>query len=422
MHEDSTNSYLIKDIKFFGSPRRILLQSANGPCPLLAICNILLLRNQIRIPSDSRYVSFAELVEIVSNFLFDANAAATSGGSETTSSRDANLQENINSSLEILPRLNVGLDVNCRFSGPTEFEYTSELAVFDLLDICLYHGWVVSEQDQKAYKTFGHLTYNQIVERLIAFDEAQQRIVAASAAEAGADGGEVAAEGDAAAEEKIIEDGLLIKDFMDRTASQLSFEGLLALHDIVRERQLVVFFRNSHFSTLLKYSGELYLLCTDIAFSTSHVLWERLDQVDGDTSYCDADFQANTAHSEEAAAQAAAEAAQETAWTAAIAGEGGGGGHGSLQEQSDALLARQLMEQDLQDAQQQRLAQQQQPPAVQGQVVGVNAAAGEGEVPHGADVIKGRDWQTKLYERGQKKWKGVFRAVICEEARRQRCR
>merc|ERR1711963_1284905 len=78
---------------------------------------------------------------------------------------------------------------------------------------------------------------------------------------------------------------------MDRTASQLSYEGLLALHETVRERQLAVFFRNSHFSTMLKYNGELYLLCTDIAFGTSHVCWERLDEVDGDTTYCDADFQ-----------------------------------------------------------------------------------------------------------------------------------
>jgi len=383
--EDSTNSYRIKDIKFFGSARRILLQSANGPCPLLALCNVLLLRNQLSIPQDSRYIGFAELVEMVSNVLFDTNSGGNNGG-DSTSSHEANVRENLSSCLEILPRLNVGLDVNCRFSGPTAFEYTQEMTVFDLLDIALYHGWVVSKQDEKAYKTFAHLSYNHVVERLVAFEEAQQRIVDASAkndqdmgaptksnsteqvvaeatsllAEGGAPAQAVpeasssssAAPGPAsttsADEEtrKDIEDGLIIKEFMDRTASQLSYEGLLALHETVRERQLAVFFRNSHFSTMMKYSGELYLLCTDIAFGASHIVWERLDEVDGDTSYCDADFKVNTAGSDEVAALAAAEAVQESD-LAAIAAMGRNV-EGTTQDERDRLLALQMMEEDLQ--------------------------------------------------------------------------
>eukprot|EP00439_Symbiodinium_sp_Y106_P019949 s4695_g2.t1 len=63
-----------------------------------------------------------------------------------------------------------------------------------------------------------------------------------------------------------------------------------ALQQAVRERQLAVFFRNSHFNTMLKFDGQLYLLCTDIAFSSSEVVWERFDKVDGDTDYVDAEF------------------------------------------------------------------------------------------------------------------------------------
>lgn len=284
--EDSTSSYLIKDINFFGSHRRILLQSANGPCPLLAICNILLLRNQLAIPRSARWISFHALLEMVSNRLFDANATDTSGGA-STSSRAANVRENLSSCLEILPRLNVGLDVNCKFAGPSDFEYTQELAVFDMLDIALFHGWIVSSQDQKAFAAFAHLSYNQVVERLIAFEEAQQQVagIESSASQA------PVPDEDAAS---TIESGLLIKDFLDRTASQLSYEGLLALHEVVRERQLAVFFRNSHFSAMLKYKGDLYLLCTDISFAYSHIVWERLDEVDGDTSYCDSEFKVST--------------------------------------------------------------------------------------------------------------------------------
>mmetsp|Transcript_30790 Transcript_30790/g.59345 ORF Transcript_30790/g.59345 Transcript_30790/m.59345 type:complete len:407 (-) Transcript_30790:201-1421(-) len=374
MEEDGTKSYRIKDIKFFGSARRILLQSANGPCPLLALCNVLLLRNQLQISQDARYISFDELVAMVTNQLFDANASATrdNDASSPTGSRAANVRESLSSCLEVLPRLNVGLDVNCKFGGVSDFEYTQELSVFDLLDICLYHGWLVSQQEEKAWALFAHLSYNQVVERLIAYEEAQQRVAnsaeaaappansagasssaaAASTEEADSASSAAAALPDAAAAsgsaavppdaetQKAIEEGLLIKDFMDRTASQLSYDGLMALHETLRERQLAVFFRNSHFSTMLKYSGDLYLLCTDIAFGYSHIVWEKLDEVDGDTTYYDADFQPNTAESAEAAALAAAEAAQESYLAGAVA-------MGPPQQaDADAMLAWQMMQED----------------------------------------------------------------------------
>merc|ERR1712039_397732 len=135
---------------------------------------------------------------------------------------------------------------------------------------------------------------------------------------------------------------------MDRTASQLSYEGIVALHETARERELAVFFRNSHFSTVLKRDGELYLLCTDIAFATSHIVWERLDEMNGDTTYCDAEFRANTAGDDDQAALAAAEAYQVNLLECGEAVD------------PDAALALRLMQEDLQ-AQQQQQQQQHRP-------------------------------------------------------------
>merc|ERR1712066_453890 len=56
------------------------------------------------------------------------------------------------------------------------------------------------------------------------------------------------------------------------------------------ERELAVFFRNSHFGTLLKCQDDLFLLCTDVGFMTEEAVWERLDVVDGDTTYLNSDF------------------------------------------------------------------------------------------------------------------------------------
>ncbi len=40
--------FAIKNIKYFGSNRMILLQNENGPCPLLAVANALLLENKLK--------------------------------------------------------------------------------------------------------------------------------------------------------------------------------------------------------------------------------------------------------------------------------------------------------------------------------------------------------------------------------------
>lgn len=276
MEDDSTDNYRVKDIIFFGAERRILLQSKNGPCPLLAICNVLLLRNVLKINPDLRYVTFMELVQMVSDWLFEANSKDSGGDS----SRAANLRESLNSCLEVLPKLNVGLDVNCRFGGVADFEYTQETTVFDMLDIALFHGWIIAKEDTQSHEVLGNLSYNQVVERLIAYEELQQKL-----RDDGGNGGETSP-----GTGRLLEDGLLIKEFLDRTQTQISQEGLVALQQAVRERQLAVFFRNSHFNTMLKFDGQLYLLCTDIAFSSSEVVWERFDKVDGDTDYVDAEF------------------------------------------------------------------------------------------------------------------------------------
>ncbi len=39
-----------------------------------------------------------------------------------------------------------GVDVNVRFSGIDSFEFTDEVAVFDLLGMQLVHGWLVDPQ------------------------------------------------------------------------------------------------------------------------------------------------------------------------------------------------------------------------------------------------------------------------------------
>ncbi len=49
--DESNPVYSLKRIKFFSRDVAIVCQNENGPCPLLAIVNVLSLRNQIKLPS-----------------------------------------------------------------------------------------------------------------------------------------------------------------------------------------------------------------------------------------------------------------------------------------------------------------------------------------------------------------------------------
>ena len=65
----STPVYKLKRIDFFGRAVPIALQNENGPCPLLAIANVLLLRKQIELPEHAPDISQVCLVSLVVRLL-----------------------------------------------------------------------------------------------------------------------------------------------------------------------------------------------------------------------------------------------------------------------------------------------------------------------------------------------------------------
>ena len=44
----------------------------------------------------------------------------------------------------------------------------------------------------------------------------------------------------------------MVEQFMEETASQLTYQGIFSLNEQLHDKELVVFFRNNHFSALLK--------------------------------------------------------------------------------------------------------------------------------------------------------------------------
>lgn len=198
--------YAVKKTSFLGKPVLVICQNINGPCPLLAICNVLLLRGHLAIESfvsQDGLISAHDLMRVVQSRLVSTNplvrarvnsscayayvvcihaslvrvlAGAWELGTraldtrEDAPRRDRTAAESprwtrreralpqvrvysascSSAAISVLTALSVSQCAVCRI---TDFEYTVECAVFDMLDIALVHGWLLDAQDASTVRT-----------------------------------------------------------------------------------------------------------------------------------------------------------------------------------------------------------------------------------------------------------------------------
>ncbi|KAI8967714.1 hypothetical protein BDF20DRAFT_917319 [Mycotypha africana] len=328
------DEYLVKTIMWKNKAIQIITQNENGPCPLVAICNVLFLRGDLEIrPPGREKVTFEYLVDRLANFLLEQdpftsvpskkNRATTAeektirsgkekekdgdgeectqedtrndgddkerpaAGTPTESQQDLLLsyRHNLDDVLSILPRLKAGLDVNIQFSHSIRgFEPTAELAMFDLFHVDLVHGWLVDPdiQDKETYDIVVNQckTYNNLVEYIVETTGTTT-------------GTAVASGPDAAAEEEKLHQGFLANEFLNETATQLTYYGLSLLIDSIPENSLCVLFRNNHFSTIYRHSTlGLCMLVTDSSLVNERsIVWESLNDIDqGSSEFFDGYF------------------------------------------------------------------------------------------------------------------------------------
>ncbi|XP_048040281.1 ubiquitin carboxyl-terminal hydrolase MINDY-2 isoform X2 [Megalobrama amblycephala] len=198
--------YHIKWIKWKEENTPIITQNENGPCPLLAIMNVLLLAWKVKLPPMMEIITAEQLMEYLGDYILEAK--------------------------------------------PKEISEAQRLNYEQMADIV---------------KAVGNCSYNQLVEKIISCKQS--------------DSSELAGE------------GFVAEQFLNSTATQLTYHGLCELTSTVQEGELCVFFRNNHFSTMTKFKAQLYLLVTDQGFLTEEkVVWESLHNVDGDGNFCDSEF------------------------------------------------------------------------------------------------------------------------------------
>ncbi|GAA5865714.1 hypothetical protein JCM3774_004977 [Rhodotorula dairenensis] len=305
---------------------KIICQNENGPCSLIALCNILILRNDLHIPPGRESVTYSYLSNRLADYFLSLDPLAPSS---STSS-----QFSLSSVLSILPQTRYGLNLNPRFDRIDGFSCSSssggdassdsapaaagELALFALARIPLLHGWL-------ADPSYGTETYDALLE-VRDYDSALEAIVQGAEIAGGVDqlrsdgprhGGSEDEDEDellkqverrsrwTEEQEAKVRKAHLLHSFLESTSTQLTYPGLASLCQspaLLPPSGLAALFRNSHLSVLYRRptlppparsvgtssstpslpGPELFTLVTDSSLGhEGEIVWESLGDVDG---------------------------------------------------------------------------------------------------------------------------------------------
>ena len=255
--------FYIKRFKTALKEQPIILQSVNGPCPLIAIVNCLLLQQRVELSVDSECITASSLCSLLGNYLLDR--------AHKCQQDKVHSEQYILDCMERFVQIQTGIDVNVRFNSVEGFEYTPELSLFDLAQVRLLHGWVADPQDKFLSHLIGDLTYNQLVEKTM--------------------------DKSSSSDTRDVSESLVLREHLE--SSQLTVHGICEINSSLKSGDIVVLFRNNHFSTITKQKERLYVLVTDIGWAEEvQVVWETLDSTCNSSSFVDGYFNLATTSSE----------------------------------------------------------------------------------------------------------------------------
>lgn len=270
----------IKDMRV--SP--ILTQNLNGPCPLLALVNALVLSTPANI--ETALVETLRTRETVSlGLLLDAVFEELMSGRRGDAAQEL---PDVSELYKFLLALHTGLNVNPMFvpdpnsaanhaaltSRAGAFEDTRDMKLYRTFNIPLMHGWL-PEADTDAFAAFNRVAPSYEASQLVQFQEEELNTKLNA--------------GDSLNEEEqqLFTDIHAIKEFLMRWPTQLTDHGLKVIKDNLQLGQVAILFRNDHFSTLCKNprNGQLVTLVTDQGYAThDEIVWESLIDVNGQGS------------------------------------------------------------------------------------------------------------------------------------------
>ncbi|KAJ4306782.1 hypothetical protein N0V88_000149 [Collariella sp. IMI 366227] len=266
---DKNETYQIKNISWHDvtaakNPRTspILVQNANGPCPLVALVNALTLTT----PADKPDVPLPDVTELY-GFL-----------------------QGLHTGMNVNPRFIPAPEVVTAFKRtslthihpsertdmiPGTFEHTKEMALYSIFSIPLIHGWLPSKDDA---------VYEAFLRQAVSYEDAQNLLFREEELEDKLCNHH---QGLSPEEQQIYQDILTIKSFLSISATQLTNFGLNVIRKAMKPGSVAILFRNDHFSTLYRHpqTQELITLVTDAGYAGhAEVVWESLADVNGESA------------------------------------------------------------------------------------------------------------------------------------------
>ncbi|OAL50952.1 hypothetical protein IQ07DRAFT_565084 [Pyrenochaeta sp. DS3sAY3a] len=290
MNRQRKEHYQIKHIRWYDFNKKgirtspILTQNLNGPCPLLALVNALVLSTPAGV--NTALVETLRTRETVSlGLLLDAVFDELMSGRRGDA---AQALPDVGELYKFLLALHTGLNVNPMFvadnaarSGNTSltnraggFENTQDMRLYRTFDVPLMHGWL-PQAGSEAYKAFDRVAKSYETSQYVQFQEEELDVKLQ------------AGEPLTAEEQQMFTDIHAIKEFLDRWPTQLTDHGLKVMRDTLKDGQVGILFRNDHFSTLCKdpRTGGLVTLVTDQGYSShDEIVWESLNDANGQGS------------------------------------------------------------------------------------------------------------------------------------------
>ncbi|KAK5197571.1 hypothetical protein LTR92_003511 [Exophiala xenobiotica] len=299
MIEQRNETYQIKHFNWFDHSSRklrrssMLTQNQNGPCPLLALVNALILGAQKESQAvldealrSREQVTLGLIIETLMDELL-------SRGYESVGESLPDVDE-LNS---FLMRLRTGMNANPRFvplSTPPPnlmdlddtmlnmpqrerarqklgtFESTPDMKLYGAFSVPLVHGWL-PEPASNAEKAFARSAQTYEDAQALQFGEEELEY-------------KLTRQGLTPTEQNMWEDINAVKNFLKNYPTQLTPTGLETVRNSIASGTFAIMFRNDHFSTIYKHpeSGQLLTLITDAGYADrDEIIWESLVDISG---------------------------------------------------------------------------------------------------------------------------------------------
>lgn len=363
---EATEMYHILRIKWqdYGArenPRTspILVQNANGPCPLVALVNALILTT----PADATDMPLTHTLYSREQISIDLLLQAVVEELTASPRRPSDtVLPDLTELFGFLKGLDTGMNANPRFVAPEAlppflndwlarldpserdayipggFEQTREMELYSTFSIPLIHGWLPSPSD---------VVYESMKRRAGSYEEAQHILFQEEELQEKLEN--PASSGLTPEEQRIYQDILIIKDFLHSSATQLTSVGLEILRKAIPPGAVAILFRNDHFSTLYKHpeTHALLMLVSDAEFAGHEgAVWETFNDVTGKSEFLSGDFRpVRVTHSRDGSSARASGPGQGD-WAGAPAGGQPPRSPNHEQEDQDYAMALQLQEEE----------------------------------------------------------------------------